>query len=87
MPEQQDPIIEQLLTEQRHDNALREASLGPIAAAAAMVRESCDTTCILLNDLETSVAFHLEILDALLRRRFGNSWWDELTQDGSEEVH
>ena len=73
--------LEQLLEGQRREKSLREESLGPIAAAVGVVRKSCATTRLLLDNLESTVGFHLEILDALLRRRFGNHWWEDLTLD------
>lgn len=77
-----------LIEDQRRAKSMREEGLGPVAAAAGMVRESCATTRLLLDDLEASVGLHLEILDAVLRRRFGNRWWDQLAveDEPSEEV-
>lgn len=78
MPEAPDPLLEQTLMEQRRQASVREESLGPLMAAAGTVRESCTTARLLLDELETSVGFHLEILDALLRAQLGNRWWQEL---------
>jgi signal transduction histidine kinase len=76
--------LEQFLEELQREKSLRTETLGPIAAAVGVVRESCATMRLVLNELESSTAFHLELLDALLRQRFGSRWWDEVTQDAED---
>jgi hypothetical protein len=50
-------------------------------AAVAMMRESCTTIRIVLDEMESCLGHHLEVLDALQRQRSGNRWWDELTAE------
>jgi hypothetical protein len=69
--------IERLLEEQRREKYLREESLGPIVAAVGMLRESSATVRLLLDDMESSVGVHLELLDAVMRARDGSRWWEE----------
>jgi hypothetical protein len=76
-PDPESPLS-QLLEDQRRAKSLRQDSSGPICAAAEMVRESCATTRLILDELESAVGSHLDVLDALLRRRFGNQWWNQL---------
>jgi len=80
----QQSAIERWLEEQRREKSQREASLGPIAAAVGMLRESCATTRLLLDELESSVGVHLGFLDAVLRQRFGNRWWEEVRREAEE---
>ena len=78
--------LERLIEDQRRAKSMRQESLGPVAAAAGMVCESCATTRLLLEDLESAVGFHLDVLDALLRCRLGNRWWEEpAAETGSTE--
>lgn len=43
-----------------------------------MLRACCEAIRLLLDELDTSVALHLELLDAVLRTHHGNRWWEEL---------
>jgi hypothetical protein len=70
--------IEQVLGERHREKRLREESLGPIVAAVGLLRESCATVRLVLDDMETSLTHHLELLDALLRDRAGSRWWEQL---------
>lgn len=74
-----DPGIEQLLEHHRAEHREREQSVGPMAAAVEALRESCATSHLLLEEMELSVGFHLELLDVALRNRFGNRWWEDLS--------
>jgi hypothetical protein len=76
--------IDQLLEEQRRAKCSREDSLGPIVAAVAMLRESCSTLRLVLDELETTVGFHLELLDHVLVTRHGSRWWEHLQVDDVE---
>jgi hypothetical protein len=84
LPEFSKTPLEQILDEQRADAALRRESLGPIREAVGMLRAYCDTIRPLLDEMETSVGVHLELLDAVIRAREGSRWWDELHQDNQE---
>jgi hypothetical protein len=77
----EESAIDRLLDEQRHAASIREASLGPIVAAVAMIRESCATQRLVLDELETAVVTHLELLNHVLVARDGSRWWDHLTDD------
>jgi hypothetical protein len=88
MPEPREPAIDRLLEEHRREMCLREERLGPIVAAVGMLRESCATTRLLLDEIELSAGVHLELLDAVLSDRFGGRWWEDLakTAEHDEEV-
>lgn len=73
-----------LLEEQRREAALRRESLGPIVEAVGMLRVCCETVRLLLDEIESAVGVHLELLDAVMRTRFGSRWWDHL--DDEQEV-
>ena len=73
-----DPQLTPLLEVHRSQSALRRESLGPVIEAAGMLRDCCETIRLLLDELDTSVALHLELLDAVLRTHCGNRWWEQL---------
>ena len=73
-----DPQVAALLEAHRFDAALRRDSLGPVIEAAGMLRTCSETIRLLLDELDKSVALHLELLDAVLRTHYGNRWWQEL---------
>ena len=62
---------------------MRYESLGPLFEAAGYVCACCEMVRLLLDELE-SVPVHLELLDAVLRTRHGNRWWEHLQDDGQE---
>jgi hypothetical protein len=67
-----------------NDAAGRHESLGPIGEAAVAVRAYCETLRTLLDELEGGVAFHLELLDAVIRSQHGYRWWQQLERDLTE---
>ena len=78
MTELSDKAIRRLLEAQRSDAALRGESLGPIIEAAGTLRASCETVRLLLDEMESTVGVHLELLDAVLRTHQRNRWWEQL---------
>jgi hypothetical protein len=72
--------LEQFLEEQRRAQSQREESFGPLAAAVGMLRESCATTRLLLDELESSLVSS-RCSTPWLHRRHGNRWWEDLTRD------
>ena len=80
-----DPPIAQLLEDQRREAALRRESLEPIVEAVGHLRACCETIRLLLDEMETGVGVHLELLDAVLRTQHGSRWWDQLHPDHDED--
>jgi hypothetical protein len=78
-----DSELASLLEAQRAEAVCRRESLGPVIEAAGMLRDCCKTIRLLLDDLDASVAVHLELLDAVLRTHYGNRWWEPLEGEGS----
>jgi hypothetical protein len=76
-----DTPLARLLEEQRLEAAQRRASLGPIVEAVGMLRACCETVRLLLDEMESSVGVHLELLDAVIRSRDGSRWWEQLTEE------
>jgi hypothetical protein len=72
-----------LLEAERREAALRRERLGPVVEAAWMVRACCETIRLLAEEMETSVAVHLELLDAVLRTHYGSRWWEQLEGERS----
>lgn len=83
MSDHVDSRVAELLDAGRRDAALRRESLGPIVEAVAMVRACCETIRVLTQELDISVAVHLELLDAVLRTHYGNRWWEQLKGERS----
>lgn len=83
MSDHVDSRIAGLLEAERQDAALRRQSLGPVVEAAWVVRSCCETIRLLAEEMETSVALHLELLDAVLRTHYGNRWWEQLEGERS----
>jgi hypothetical protein len=83
LPEQIDSRIAEVLEAQRLDGALRRESLGPVFEAAGMIRACTATIRVLLDELDTNVALHLELLDTVLRTDQGNRWWEALEGERS----
>jgi hypothetical protein len=79
MPAASDDPLETLLRTQRRAASARHDDLGPLVAAAGLIRTYAATTRELLDLLETDVAFHLEILNHLLIATHGSQWWQELS--------
>jgi hypothetical protein len=50
-----------------------------------MVRQSCAAIRLICEQLESSVAVHLELLDAVLVARHGDRWWERLVDPEGEE--
>ena len=67
MSSEVDSRIAELLEAERRDAAVRRESLGPVVEAVSMVRSCCETIRLLAEEMEISVAVHLELLDAVLR--------------------
>lgn len=78
MSDQVDSRIAGLLEAERRDAALRRETLGPVVEAAWIVRACCEMIRLLAEEMETGVAVHLELLDAVLRTHDGNRWWEQL---------
>jgi hypothetical protein len=78
-----DPQLTSLPEAHRSQRALRRESLGPVVETAGMLRDCCKTIRLLLDELYTRVAVHLELLDAVLRGRYGNRWWEQLEGERS----
>ena len=76
----------EVLEELRADAASRRESLGSLVDAAGHLRACCDTIELLLQEINSAVGVHLELLDAVLRTRSGNRWWDELAGEGEERA-
>jgi hypothetical protein len=76
MSPQPDTPLTQLLEQQRAEAALRRDTLGPIVEAVGMLHACCDTIRLLLDEMESSVGVHLELLDAVLRCQEGSRWWE-----------
>ena len=78
-------ILEELLKAQRREASVRHDGLGPLPAAVGLIRAYTSCTRELLDLLDTEVAFHLEILNQLLVKTYGNEWWLKLSKlDGQE---
>lgn len=58
--------------------ALRRESLGPVVEAVGLLRACCETIRLLLEEMESTVGVHLELLDAVLRAHDGSRWWEQL---------
>lgn len=64
-----DPALTRLLKEHRSEPALRRESLGPLAEAAGILRDSCVADRRLLDEIDVGVSIHLGLLDAVTRSR------------------
>ena len=78
MSESMDGAASRLLEEQRRAAALRRESLGPIVEAVGHLRACCDAVRALLDEMESTVGVHLELLDHVLVAREGSRWWEHL---------
>jgi hypothetical protein len=86
MPNGHDVPLAKLLEHQRSDAAQRRASLGPIVEAVGMLRACGETIRLLLDEMESSVGVHLELLDAVIRSHAGSRWWEGLSEDAAPEA-
>jgi hypothetical protein len=76
--------LEKMLEERRVEAALRSDSLGPIIEAVGMLRACCETIRVALDELESRVGVHLELLDSVLVNRDGSRWWEQLHAEPEE---
>jgi hypothetical protein len=82
--DQADGGLAELLEGHRSQAAVRRESLGPLIEAATMLRACCETVRVLLDEMESAVGVHLELLDAVMRSHCGNRWW-ELPREEQEQ--
>lgn len=71
-----DASLAELLEAQRTDAGQRPQSLGPIVEAVGLLRASAEVIRTLLDELDSRVGVHLELLDMALRHQLGNRWWE-----------
>jgi hypothetical protein len=75
-----DPTLQAVLGQQRKEAALRRESLGPLVEATAMLRATTAAVRCLLDELETQVGVHLELLNIIMQTQYGNQWWEQLRE-------
>ncbi len=78
---QRESRLTELIEEQRLDARRFGVSLGPLIEAAAVIRTTCQTLRVLLDEMEVTVGVHLELLDSLLRSRDGSRWWQHIEEE------
>lgn len=85
MSSRADAYLLELLEAQRADAGLRGESQGPIVEAVRLLRASTDVIRSLLQELDSGVGLHLELLDVVLRDQRGNQWWEALVDEAKEQ--
>jgi hypothetical protein len=85
MPSLAESTVTTLLEAQRAEATLRRESLGPIVEAIGVLRACSETIRLLLDEIDSSVGVHPELLDAVFVSRHGSRWWEQLDLDRGDD--
>jgi hypothetical protein len=77
--------LTQLMEKHRAEAALRRESLGPIVEAVGQLHACCRTIRLLLDEMESTLGVHLELLDHVLVAHDGSRWWKRVLDRAQED--